>query len=449
MSIASNLWNKWIGRAPPIRSGLRIGLRVSDGEVSSKQYTLPMSRRAEHVVILGKTGTGKTSLIKSMLAQDVREKRGFLVIDLHGDLTPFILGRIAEQEQRENCDFSNRTIIFNPADRFSSVGLNILENPASIAPLVSEVVAIFRHRWQLDHFGARTEELLRNTLWVLTENGLSLTEVAPFLTDLGFRAPLVEHSNNAEVKAYFRERYEQLSDAMQAVMREAILNKASAFTTDPSIRHIVGQQRALDVSETLERNPWVILCLNKSELGENSETLASLILARFQNAVFARRSREQFTIYADEIQNLVGSGETFDHLLSEARKFAVAVVSANQHLNQYSSQVRASLLSAGTAIYFRPSPEDASFIARALDGGQSMERRLKELLNRHFVIRSGGEHWAEVAAAEVPQNRISVTSLVARSNAVWAKPRVQIETEIAARRDTASATRKDTLAEWN
>jgi hypothetical protein len=384
-----------------------------------------------------------------MLSRDVRDGRGFLVIDLHGDLTPFILGRIAEQEQRDQSDLSRRTVILNPADRSFSVGLNILEAPASIAPLVSEVVAIFRRRWQLDHFGARTEELLRNTLWVLTENGLTLTEVAPFLTDLGFRSSLIERTSNAEVKSYFRERYERLSDAMQAVMREVILNKASAFTTDPAIRHIVGQQQALNVSETLDRNLWVILRLSKSELGENSETLASLILARFQNAVFARKSRELFTVYADEVQNLVGSGETFDHLLSEARKFAVSVVTANQHLNQYSSQVRASLLSAGTAIFFRSSPEDAPFIARALDGGPPMERRLKELRNRHFLIRSGDERWAEVVAAEVPHNSMSIESLVARSNAIWARERRQIEAEITARRGTNAATRKDALDEWN
>jgi hypothetical protein len=447
MSIAADIWNKWISRAPPDRSGLRLGLRVIDGQVSSKSYLLPFHRRAEHVVILGKTGTGKTSLIKSMLAHDIRDGRGFVVIDLHGDITPFVLGRIAEQEQRDGHDLSKRTVILNPADRLVSVGLNILEKPVSIAPLVSEVVAIIRRRWQLDRFGARTEELLRNALWVLTESGLTLAEVAPFLTDLGFRAPLIGRCSNAEVKAYFRERYEQLSDAMQAVMREVILNKASAFTTDPAIRHIVGQRESLNVPAALDQNLWVILRLSKSELGENSETLASLILARFQNAVFARRRRELFTIYADEVQNLVGSGDTFEHLLSEARKFAVSVVTANQHLNQYSAQTRATLLSAGTAVFFRSSPEDAPFIARALDGGPTLERCLKELRDRHFLIRGGSDQWAEVEAGEVPHNTIAIKNLVARSNSHWAKPRTEIETEIAARRK--SPARKEALAGWN
>jgi hypothetical protein len=451
MPIAANLWNKLIGRELPERSGLRLGVRVIDGQVSSKPYLLSPQRRAEHLVILGKTGTGKTSLIKSMLARDVHDGRGFLAIDLHGDLGPFILGRIREREQRTGEDLGSRTVIINPADTQFSVGLNVLRTHGTLSPLISEVVSIFRRRWMLDRFGARTEELLRNSLWVLAENGLTLLELAPFLTDLGFRAPLVEHTQNAEVKAYFRSRYEQLSDAMQTIVREAILNKASAFTTDPAIRHILGQQAAFDLSEALDKGQWVILQMEKSRLGEDAEVLASLVLARFKNAIFARKARTLFTLYADEVQNLAASSDTLEHLLSEARKFAVSVVTANQHLNQYSPQVRTTLLSAGTTIFFRCSPEDAPFVARALDGGQSMERRLKELPDRHFLVRSGSNKWAEIQAFEVPHNTVPTASLIARSNAHWARPRGAIEAEITARRGvtTNAMTGKETLEGWN
>jgi hypothetical protein len=391
----------------------------------------------EHVVIMGKTGTGKTSLIKGMIAQDVHRDRGFLVIDLHGDLTPFVLGSIVTVEKRTGRDLSSRTILVDPSSPTRSVGLNILSTVGAIAPLVTEVVSIFRKRWQLDHFGARTEELLRNSLWVLLEAGLTLTELAPFLTDIAFRAPLVQICRNAEVKAYFRDRYEQLSDAMQSVMREVILNKASAFTTDPAIRHMIGQTQGLNVSEALDAGHWVTIRLNKSTLGENSETLAALILARFQSAVYARKSRRLFTIYADEVQNLVSSGDTLEHLLSESRKFGLSLTSACQHLQQSPPQVRASLLSAGTSIFFRTSPEDAPTIARALDGGLSLERRLKELPNRRFLIRSGSDAVHEVQATEVQHVNAEVNGLIARSDARWAKARSDIEIEISARRGFA------------
>jgi hypothetical protein len=447
MPFAISLWNSLVNRAPPKSSGLNLGSVVTDGQVSKRHFIIPHLHRAEHIVILGKTGTGKTSLIQSMLANDIRDGRGFLCIDLHGDLTPFILSRIAERERQTGKDLSSRTVILNPADASVSAGINVLQIRGAVSPLVSEVVAIFRKRWQLDHLGARTEELLRNSLWVLAESGLTLTELAPFLTDLGFRAGLIEKSANAEVKAYFRDRYEQLSDAMQAVVREAILNKVSAFTTDPAIRHIVGQKRSLDLASVLDSGLWMVLCLRKSELGENSETLAALILASFLNAVFARKNRTLFTLYADEVQNLASSGDTFEHLFAEARKFAVSVVTANQHLGQYSAQVRATLLSAGTSIFFRSSPEDAPYIARALDGGQSIERIVKELPNRHFIIRSGAKTWCEVVAPEVTKSPAFTSDIEARSKSHWARSRLSIEQEIAGRRKTTS--RKEALEEWN
>jgi len=434
-----------VNRAPPDVSGIALGYRVRDGQVSRTRYRLPQSRRSEHLVILGKTGTGKTSLIKSMLASDVRGGHGFLCIDLHGDLGSFVLGRIRQREFQTGEDLGYRTVIVNPADPQYSVGLNILRTRGSLAPLISEVVSIFRRRWQLDRFGARTEELLRNSLWVLAENGMTLLEIAPFLIDLGFRAPLVERTQNAEVKEYFQTRYEQLSDAMQTVVREAILNKASAFTTDPAIRHIVGQQTDFELSDALDRGQWVILQMEKSRLGEDAEVLASLVLARFKNAIFARKKRTLFTLYADEVQNLVSSGDTFEQLLSEARKFGVSVVTANQHLGQYSAQVRSTLLSAGTTLFFRASPEDAPYVARSLDGGQAVERLLKELPNRQFLVRSGGERWAEVETEGVAHNATSTADLIARSNSHWAKPRAAIEAEIASRRPAAG---KGSLEEW-
>jgi len=433
MNLALTLWNKWINRSPPYASGIPLGNRVVDEQISKSRFILSHLRRMEHLVILGKTGTGKTSLIKSMLARDVREGHGFLCVDLHGDLTPFILGRIRQRELATGQDLSHRTVIINPGSRDSSVGLNVLRVSGHLSPLISEIVSIFRMRWQLDRFGARTEELLRNSLFVLAESGLTLLELAPFLTDLSVRAPLVERTSNPEVKAYFRSRYELLSDPMQAVMREPILNKASAFTTDPDIRYLIGQQSTFDIRDSMDKGQWVILQLNKSDLGENSETLASLILARFKNAIFARRERRLFTLYADEVQNLVASGNTFDHLLSEARKFGVSIVTANQHFGQYPAQVRASLLSAGTTLFFRASPEDAPYIARTLDGGSAAERLLKEIPNRHFLVRTGGERFAEVVAENVANNTTPTDELIERSNAEWAKPRISIEAEIASR----------------
>jgi hypothetical protein len=108
--------------------------------------------------------------------------------------------------------------------------------------------------------------------------------------------------------------------------------------------------------------------------------------------------------------------------------------------------VRATLLSAGTSIFFRASPEDAPYISRALDGGHSVERLVKELPNRHFLVRSGAKHWSEVVAPELRRMKVATGELEARSNARWAKPRSAIEDEISGRRTGGEG--KEELAQW-
>ena len=435
MNLFPRIWNRLVDSDNAQTEGLLLGRRVIDGQVTLRSYRLQHQRRTEHIVIIGKTGSGKTSLIKSMLKQDIENGNGFLCIDLHGDLTPFILNRIAERERRSSRDLSARVVVLNPADAERAVGLNILEaSNRSLPVLVSEVVAIMRQRWSLDHFGARTEELLRNALWVLAENGLALTDLVPFLTDLSFRAPLIQRIKNEDVREYFRLRYEQLSDAMQVVVREPILNKVTAFTVDPAIRHIVGQRRStLDLTEALDQQRWVILSLHKGQLGENAETLAALILVKLKNAIFSRRERKLFTIYADEVQNLVSSGDTFESLLSESRKFGVSVVTANQHLQQYPVRIRAALFSAGTTIFFRSSPEDVPRLATSVDGTSSIERLLKELPDRQFLVRAGSERVLHIRAPAVALSGRLPMELLERSSQFWTRPRDLIETEIRSR----------------
>ncbi len=449
MSVLSNIWNKLVEREHRPRSGLLLGWRVEDGSPSRRPFWIPSARRAEHISILGKTGTGKTSLLKCMLEQDIKSGNGFLCIDLHGDLTPFVLSRIADREQREHTDFSPQTLIVDPADPNRSVGMNILEaGERALTVLISEIVAIFCQRWGLEHFGARTEELLRNTLWVLAESGHALTELAPLLTDFAFRAAAVQRTRNNEVKAYFRNRFDQLSDAMQTVVREAILNKATAFTVDPAMRQMLGQRHStFDFLNALDRGLWVVLSLPKGRLGNNAETLAALLLTKFKNAIFARRSRTLFSIYADELQNLVTSGQTFETLLAEARKFSVSVVTANQHLQQYPAQIRSALFSAGTMIAFRCSAEDAPRIAAGLNAGKDAEQRLKELPNRQFLARTGEHGYVELASPVAQPNSL-FSSLLLRSQGHWTRSREDIEAEIGRASAENAQSRKEELASW-
>ena len=301
----------------------------------------------------------------------------------------------------------------------------------------------------MDTFGARTDELLRNSLYVLADAGLTLLELGPLLTHPAFRAACLKTLANPEVRQYFELRYDAQSDAMQATMREPILNKTSAFTADPHFRHIVGQAHStFSLLEAMDAGRWIILNLNKGRLGEQSPTLGALFFTAVKNALFSRRSRELFTVYADEVQNLVAYGGGLETVLSEARKFGVSVVSANQFLDQYPPDMRAAILAVGTHIFFQLSSADAQQMANALDGGRPLAERLKNLPRRHIVVKSGHTAWQEAVVPTVTTPKADPADLYVRSRARWARSRTAIEEEIRARQAAVNRTPNEALHDW-
>jgi hypothetical protein len=310
--LIARTWNRLAVPAPekPPAGNLDLGALVVDERATRGRVSIPQSRRPEHVAVLGKTGQGKSFFLRHLASQDVRAGRGFVFFDLHGDTMPFLLRTVAEEEARLHADLSARLIVIEPGDPECSVGLNVLERRAGdqVFVQIAEFAEVLKQRWHLEHLGARTEELLRNALHLLGDNGLTLIEIGPLLTNGAFRAACLARSQNQEVSDYFSSRFNQASDAMQAVYRDAILNKVSGFTSDPRFRHILGQQRStFSLTAAIDGGCWVILNLDKGRLGEQAATLGSLLLTRLKGDLFARRKRRLFTLYCDEIQNLVAS----------------------------------------------------------------------------------------------------------------------------------------------
>src|ERR1019366_5994217 len=389
-----------------------------------------------------------TTLFRSA-QQDIEAGRGLIYFDLHADAAPFLLGVIADQEEKLGQQLHERLIYIAPADKEFSVGLNPLEAAEASFVRVAEFSQILKRRWGLDHFGPRTDELLRNGLYVLSANGLTLLELGPLLTIPSFRAQCLTKTPNAEVRQYFELRYDKASEAMQATMREPILNKISAFTADPSFRHIVGQrQSTFSITETMDKGYFIISNLDKGKLGEQSLTLGSLLFTVDKNALFSRTKRSLFTIYVDEVQNFLAYDTGIETVFSEARKFGVSVVSANQSLGQYPDEMRTAILSVGTHIFFQLSSVDATTIAQALDGGKSLAERLKNLPPRHFVVKSGADHWREGSTLRIANPRVSVEGLVSRARAQYGRPRAEVEAEITERHATLIRAADDVLHGW-
>lgn len=397
---------------------------------------LRRKQRAEHIAILGKTGTGKTTLLRSFCEQDIRDRGGFVFFDLHGQVTDLLLSRIAQINRARGDGYSRPVVLLDPADRAWSVGLNVLDSNDAQNRFVkvAELVEVLRARWHLEAFGARTEELLRNTLLVLMDCRLTLLEIEPLLTDSAFRRDCLRRIRDGPEKAYFEVRFEALSPQMRAVVVEPVLNKVTAFSSDPHIRHIVGQATStLDLRAALEEHHQIIVNLDKGRLGQQAFTLGSLILAQLKAALFGRKSTRVFTIYCDEIQNLVAYDQGLESLLAEARKFGVSIVSANQYLEQLTPAMRAAVLSCGTQLLFQLSGSDSERLASSLGEPQTRADDLRHLPKRQFLARVGSESPRRIQAPDVSEARSSIVGLKKRIARRRGRTREDVELEITRR----------------
>jgi hypothetical protein len=441
--IIVTLFNRRHSRHRRTPSGLLLGHTVAMDGGAEAAITVPHSKRAEHMAILGRTGTGKSSLLRVMSTQDVRADRGFVHIDLHAETTAFMLALLASEERRRSTDLSGRVIVLEPADSDWALGINVLEAQGERECFlqVAEITRILKQRWQLDTFGARTEELLRNSLLALAESGLTLVDLPMFLTDAAFRQRTLNTTTNVEVLMYFAQRFNIASDAFQQTWREPVLNKITALTADPQLRLMLGQARStVSLVDALDRGCFVLLNLDKARLGEQAATLGSLFFTKLKNAIFARRSRRPVTIYADELQNLVTYDADLESVLSEARKFGCGVCTANQYLDQYPATLRAAILAIGTHVLFQVSAPDADKLGSLIGGGKPLQTLLKNLPPRQFVVKTGHHEWQHGRVPPVEEIRTDPTDLYNRCRRRWARPRAQVEAEIRQRQHVARPT---------
>jgi DNA helicase HerA-like ATPase len=443
-TIFVNIWNRTSqAQKPTLDGGLPLGQMVFEGEVRNKLYYLPTAARPQHIVIQGKSGNGKSFFIRHIAQHDIEAGRGFVLFDLHGDLLVPLLCFLAVL----GVDAS-RLILIDPASPEWAVGLNPLEaaDDQSRFLQVAELTHALADRW--DFRGARTEELLRNTLFVLSANSLTILEAALLLGHDEYRAELLKNVRNQDVREYFELRYDPQSEAMKAAMREPVLNKLSELTADPHFRYILGQREStISFDDALRHGKIVLVNLNKGALGVHALTFGSLVLAKLKIAIFRRQKRSLYSVFADEMQNLVSADTDFESLFAESRKFGVSIVTANQFGAQLPQKMRSAVQAVGTRIFFQISPEDANQVAQEIDGGRSMTEQLRNLPSRHFVIKSGNHKAYEVRTLDVETSKPPIGELVAQSNALYAKRRSEIDKDILARRPKPAAL-KEVLNDW-
>lgn len=446
----ANTWNRLANSlSPGLKAGLDLGFIIAEGRSTKKHYFIPYQKLCQHLALLGKTGMGKSHLIRLIALQAIRKDLGLLLIDTQNDLAPFFLSAVRDQEVRSGRDLSAKTIVIDLADPAYSVGLNVLETGGEMsqAAKISELVKIFEVRWDIS-LGPPTAELFRNALHVLSDNRLTLVELRPLLCDSEYRARLLKAVSNPEVRDYFTERYDQFSEAMQATRRDPVLNKISEFITDIHFRHVIGQEAStFALAEAMDQGCRIIVRADKGRLGPPALLFASLLLAQMKSAIFRRSDRKPFLLILDEIQNLVTSANSLEMFLAEARKTGVAVVSAHQFLEQIPNVMRAALMAVNSHVYFRLSPDDAQYVSASIGGGKNLAERLRNLPERNCIVKQGEYGQLQISTHTVPKITNDYSDLLNRSNDRWARKRADVESEIQSRKPQ-SRKATEVLDEW-
>lgn len=347
---------------------------------------LPGDRR-RHVAIVGKTGMGKTTLLQNLIVSDIRAGRGVALLDPHGDLCEAVLAAVPRAR-------TNDVILFDAADTAHPLSFNIMHCPRpEQRPLVaSGIVSAFKKLYG-EFWGPRMEHILRNALLALLETpGVSLLTVLRFLADVRFRQPIVGRLRDPVVRGFWQKEFAALPVRFQLEAIAPIQNKLGAFISSPLLRNILGQTRSsLDVRQVLDSGRVLLVNLSKGRLGDDvSGLLGSFLVTAVQLAAMSRADtpeadRPDFFLYVDEFQNF--ATESFATILSEARKYRLALTLANQYLGQLDDETRESVFgNVGTLVSFQVGALDAEALATEF-GGDLMAPDLVRLPKYQAYVR--------------------------------------------------------------
>jgi len=321
--------------------------------------------RFSHIYVIGKTGTGKSTLLETMALQDLEQGRGFALIDPHGELAERIADRIPASRQAD-------TIYFNPSDPAQPYGYNPLRQvrPEFISLAASGLMEVLKKMWA-DSWGVRMEHILRNVLLALLEHpDVTLNDILRLLSDKSYREKICRSLKNRTVKTFLAHEFERFTFGYRADGIAPIQNKIGAFLADPLLNSVLttpGQD--LHVRRIMDEGKVLLVNLSKGRLGEDSSSLlggllvTTIGLAAFSRADVLSEKRRDFFVYVDEFQSFTTLALV--NMFSELRKYRVGFSVAHQYLHQLEPEIRHAVLgNAGTLISFRVGAEDAPYIVQ-------------------------------------------------------------------------------------
>jgi hypothetical protein len=361
---------------PPInlpKDGIIIGRSLYRGQEAVIRM-LPDDRR-RHLYIIGQTGTGKSALMKNMVAQDICKGHGVCLIDPHGDSAEAVLGMVPKPRAED-------VIWLDPADLQRPIGLNMLEyNPAYPEQktfAVNELINIFDKLYDLKTTGGPMfEQYTRNALLLLMDDPaekFTLMEVPRVLADKEFRSRLLQKCQNIVVKDFWQKEAEKAGgeSSLQNIV-PYITSKFNVFIANDYMRPIIGQaQSTINFRQIMDEKKILLVNLSKGRLGDiNSALLGLIVTGKLLMAAFSRVDmpefeRNDFYLYMDEFQNF--TTDSIATILSEARKYRLCLNIAHQYIGQLKENIRDAIFgNVGSMITFRIGAEDAESMVKQFE----------------------------------------------------------------------------------
>ncbi len=423
------------------QNGVLLGVNTYRG--NETYIHLDPEDRLRHLYIIGQTGTGKTGLMKSMIMQDIANGDGCCFIDPHGSDILDILAAVPPERYKD-------VIYFDPADLSRPFGLNFLEydfsRPEQKTFIVNELLMIFRRLYGdvPESMGPAFEQYFRNATQLVMEDpssGSTILDVARVLASSEFRREKLAKSMNPIVNQFWNDIATKADgDAALANIVPYITNKFDDFTANDFIRPIVGQQESsFKFREVMDNKKILLVNLSKGRLGERNANLLGLIIvgklfmAALSRADAPRTAHAPFYLYIDEFQNV--TTDSIPGILSEARKYKLALTVAHQFLNQIEEKTRNAVFgNVGNMAVFRVGEEDAEFFAKQF---------APVFGTLDFVNIENRNAYVKILAAGVPQkpfdlrtadlpplNHVQVGDLIQLSALTYGRDRATVETMI-------------------
>lgn len=357
------------GPTDVLDEGLLIGYNEFRGV--KKPIRIGAKDRRRHVYIIGQTGVGKSVLQENMAYQDMMDGRGFAFIDPHGDLVESLLGKVPKERVED-------IIYFNPSDMANPIGLNMFEfdTPDQKDFLVQEAINMLYGLYDPGHtgiVGPRLEHIFRNCALLLMADpaGGTFIDVPKCLIDPEFVKSKLKYVKDQQVIDFWTKEFpaSQRSNEAGEVI-SWVVAKFGPFISNDAMRNIIGQTKSgFNLREIMDNNKILLVNLSKGKMGElNSKLLGIIFVMKFQAAAMARADtpedqRVDFSLYVDEFQNF--ATDSFESILSEARKYKLSLIMGNQFMTQLTDKIREAIIgNVGTVISGRIGVTDAELMVK-------------------------------------------------------------------------------------